>query len=133
MNIKTLVYKNCFESYNLIKIKNGESKKIKLVLEEPLNGKIALGELVFNLSGGVAEIDATKLPEGKNFPILYSGGKIKRLEGFIYSSGEISFLLPDPEYVRNLSASLAILSERLDAALLKIEKLEKQITETINF
>ena len=133
MNIKTLVYKNRLGRYDLVKIKNGESKKIKLILEEPLSGKITLGAAVFNLSGGVGEIDTGKLSEGKNSPILYSCGKIRPLESFIYSSGLISYELPAPEYVRALSDSVFLLSERLDSALGRIERLEKQISETINF
>lgn len=133
MNIKTIVYKNRLGRYDLVKIKNGDSKKIKLIIEEPLNGKVTLGNSVFTLSRGVAEIDTGKLSVGKNTPILYSGGKIKMLESFIYTEGELSFTLPDPEYVRNLSDSLFLVSERLSSAEKKIEKLEKKISETINF
>ena len=133
MNMKTIVYKNRLGRYDLIKIKNGSSKKIKLILEEPLNGKITFGNSVFKLSEGVAEIDTGKLCEGKNTPMLYSGGKIRLLEGFIYDGEEISYCLPSPEYVRNLSDSLFYLSERLSSAEEKIKGFEKKISERINF
>lgn len=131
--MKTVVYKNRRGCYDCIKIENGAGRKIKLVFEEPIDGKITVGELVFNLSRGVSEIDTARLSDGKITPLLYSGGKIKRLEGFMLSGGEISQLLPDGEYVRSLADALELLSHRIDAIEKQLCDVFEKISQQIKF
>lgn len=133
MNMKTLVYKKRLDRYDCIKITNGESKGIRIVFEEPIDGKITIGNYVARLSRGVAEFDTARLSDGKISPKLYSGGKIYLLEDFILYEGRISAPMPDSEYIRRIYENLDSLSERVSALEEKNEEIMKKMSQTLDF
>lgn len=133
MNIKTLIYKKRLGRYDCVKITNGDSKGIRIVFEEPIDGKITIGNYVARLSRGVAEIDTARLSDGKISPKLYSGGKIYALEDFILYEGRISTPVPDSEYIRRIYENLDSLSERVSILEEKNEEIMKKMSQTLNF
>lgn len=121
----TIIYKKLLGQYEITEINEHGSGRIQIEFEEPIDGNIIIRDLTLPLLRGVCSIECNKLEDGYITPKLYTGGLMHTIEGFIIKNGEIIRKGLDEEYVRRLS-------QVADALLLRIESIEKTITEIEN-
>ncbi len=128
MGINTLRYARLGEIYECTEIVSGHGGGIKIILPEPCDGIISVGNLHFKAVGGICTIEDGMLDDGCYTPIFTHGSAVSSLDGFILSRGTVQRLLPSEEYIRELGKlcreiedALTSLEERIAALEAKTE------------
>jgi len=128
-----LVYKSIIGRYELASISHDTGDGLTVIFEEPLDGKLIIGERVLNVKCGISKSESFILPDGDVTPRLVTSGGVKTLEGFISRRGEIIKKVPDAEYIRNIASALSALIGRVAANEAAIEKINEHINQKIEF
>ena len=129
----TLIYKNLLGRYELSDVKSLGGEDVRIIFEEPFDGKLTLGERVFNVTRGICKLHSSELPEGEISPKLITGGSIKTLEGFISHGGSVIRKCPDSDYIRLLTKSVDELYKRVGGIESSLTEIKQKLNRTLEF
>lgn len=128
-----IVYKIRLGRYELTDIKDSGGEEIRIIFEEPTDGKLTLGERVFNVTRGICKLTSRELPEGDISPKLITGGVIRTLEGFVSRGGSVIRKCPDEEYIRLLAKTADELTARVKSLEDSLLEIKNKISQRIVF
>lgn len=131
--MKTIIYEKRLGRYECVKITDNGGDGFKIIFEEPLNGKLTLGDGIFDVVSGVATGCVSKLCEGEIQPVLYCGSRLVSVEPIILSDGRLLFSHTDDEYVRRLSEHYEILAKRIGAIEDAVSAINEKINQPLKF
>jgi hypothetical protein len=131
--MKTIVYEIRAGKQECAKIMDDGSDELKIIFEEPIDGKMTVGDRVFSVMCGVVKLKIETLPQGEILPRLLTGGRIYNLEGFILKGDALLPIAHDESYIRELSSRCEELCRRLGALEERVIAAEEKITQKIKF
>ena len=131
--MKTIIYKKRGKCYECTSISQKASSECKIIFEEPIDGKIKLGELVLDVVRGVAAFQLCDVKNGEYAPFLVKGGTAMKMESLIFKDGHVARPMPSEEYVRELSRRIEECAELILSLEERISELEAKIENTIDF
>ncbi|MBO7304224.1 MAG: hypothetical protein J6V09_03295 [Clostridia bacterium] len=131
--MKTIIYKKRLGEYECTKITDSGGDRFKMVFDEPLDGKLTVGEEIFTLAGGVATGLVSSLGEGEIRPKLYCGAQSVPIESFIVNGGNIHPARVDDGYVRRLAEFCSALSNRVGELEKQMEAANEKIDQPLKF
>ena len=129
----TIFYKKILGQYEITEISELSGKEIRFEFEEPLDGNLLISNAVFDISSGVCQLEAERIPDGEITPKLYTGGDMQKIEGFIFKHGAVIQKMPDSDYTRRLSITVDALLRRVDALEKALAELENKTERKISF
>ena len=129
----TLIYKYILGRYELYDVKNLAGEEMRIIFEEPYDGKLTLGDRVFNVTRGVCKIHKSHLQDGELSPKLITSGSIKTLEGFIAHGGAVTRISQGADYARSLASSVDALFKRVAALEAALSEVNKNMNRKLEF
>ena len=131
--MQIIIYKIRLGKYELTDIKDSGGNDARIVFEEPIDGKLTLGNRVFNVTLGICKFNLDDIDEGEISPKLITGGGVKTLEAFITHRGTVLKKQPDAEYIRALAKAVDELASRLKSLEGSLDEIRNRINQKIEF
>lgn len=129
----TIIYKRMGRLYECADVCRDGGDSARIILDEPINGKVRVGNRLYELTHGCAEINLASLTDGEYTPVLITASHTRNMEAFIVSRGEIQRKFPSEEYVRELGRLCASLEERICELEEEIARIYKLTDSTLTF
>ena len=131
--MKTLIYKKLRNLYECVDVIEGAGDDMRIILDEPKNGKIRIGTRLYELTRGCAEISLAGIPDGEYVPTLITASRSDDMEAFILSDGKITRKFPSEQYIRTLGKICSSLEDRIAELEEEISKIYKMTDSTLTF
>ena len=125
--MKIIVYKKREDFYECSAIKDSREELSSIIFDEPINGKLKLGERILPISGGVCRLDLNNLLDGEYSPVLIKDKRLFKMEEIIIKGAGAQKKTLGEEYLRSLSERI----EKNRKRLCRLEALLKDISEKI--
>lgn len=131
--MKTIVYKKILNQYRITEIRETSGNEICIKFEEPIEAKLLVGKLAFEVSYGIAKIPQGKLSDGEIRPNLYTGCRKEEIEGFFMLAGVPLCKSQDDEYLMRLGEAYEKLLTRLDEYGEELLKIKERLDGKLKF